>query len=150
MTPLSEHFTLEELTRSDVATRRAIDNTPDAQTQARLCILAQGLERVRALLAVPMHIDSGYRCPTLNAAIGGARDSRHMVGLAADFVAPDFGAPKAIAEFLADRADDLRFDQLIQEGDWVHIAFADDTPPRGDILTAHFVGGTVRYTKGLA
>lgn len=148
---LSQHFTLAELTGSDYAVRHGIDNVPDGAILDNLSTLAQGLERVRALLVAPMFISSGYRCPELNAALKGARRSAHLRGLAADFVAPGFGSPLAICRRLEAEAAYLNFDQLIQEGRWVHIAFPEiSESPRLEVLTAHFGPGGTTYTKGLA
>lgn len=134
---LTAHFTLDELVRSDYAVRKGIDNTPDADVLANIYVLADGLERVRNVLSVPIHVSSGYRCPKLNAAIGGARTSAHMQGLAADFVAPQFGTPKDIVKELTKHEAQLAYDQVILEfpdrpGGWVHIAFSD--APRGMVL----------------
>lgn len=144
------HFTIDELTHSDTALRKGIDNTPDAGALANLDILMSGLERVRAALGKPMHISSGYRGPKLNAAIGGSRSSAHMKGLAADFTCPAFGDPLAVCRHLMIMHKSINYDQLINEGRWIHIGFADvDQLPRGEVLTAHFSNGGVTYTKGL-
>ena len=145
---LSSHFTLDELTFSETAVRRCIDNSPDADVFANIKMLAQGLERVRSILGYPMHISSGYRCPKLNSAIGGSKSSAHMQGLAADFTCHEFGTPYDVCVALEHEKGYIGFDQLIMEGKWVHIAFSDN--PRGEVLTAHFIGGGVSYTKGLA
>lgn len=101
---LTENFSLAELTASATAQRRGIDNHPGLEIISHLAQLAMHLERVRhALGDKPMIISSGYRCPDLNQAVGGARRSAHMEGWAADFTCPDFGSPlqivKALAEF---------------------------------------------------
>lgn len=142
---LSDHFALDELTFSSTAQRLAIDNTPDLNTVTHLTILAMGLERVRALLGAAMHIDSGYRCPALNRAVGGVANSAHLDGYAADFTCATFGAPFAIAKAIA--ASDIAFDQCIQEGTWVHISF--DPRMRRDCLTASFGPGGATYSKGV-
>ncbi len=147
---LSEHFTYEELTRSSYAIRAGIDNTPPANLLPNLALLASGLERVRAVLAMPIHVDSGYRCPAVNAGVGGRLHppSEHTLGLAADIICPAFGTPRQIAEALIARQADVRFSKLIQEGDWLHVAFVPDGP-QGQVLTAHFGVGPVNYTQGL-
>lgn len=150
MIQLSTHFTLEELTASEFAVRKGIDNTPPSDIVAALENTARGLERIRKLLGAPMHIHSCYRCPKLNSAIGGASQSQHMLGQAADFVAPGFGDPTDICREIADHADEIDFDQLISEGSWVHVSFTDESIPRRSILTAHFGSGGATYTKGLA
>jgi zinc D-Ala-D-Ala carboxypeptidase len=128
---LTAHFTLDELVHSDDAVKDGIDNTPPASVVDHLQLLAVGLESVRTLLSnAPMHISSGYRCPQLNRAEHGANVS----GFAADFECPTFGTPIKIVEFL--EKSGLKFDQLIQEGTWVHISFAPTM--RQQVLTAHF------------
>ena len=146
MTKLSEHFTLEELTFSATAQRKQIDNKPPAEVLENMKRLAAGLEEVRAVLGNnPMRINSGYRSPKLNRAVGGARLSAHMAGYAADFVCPDFGSPLKIVKALA--ATGIQFDKLIQEGTWVHISFAPEA--RRQLLTAHFGPNGTSYTAGV-
>ena len=143
---LTEHFSTEELTASSTAQRFSIDNTQPAEILPRLNVLAHGLEIVRTLLGDhPLHIDSGYRCPELNAAVKGARDSAHMKGYAADFTCADYGTPLDIVQTLAH--SDVQFDQIIQEGTWVHISF--DPQLRREILTAHFGADGTTYSKGV-
>lgn len=143
---LSKNFTLEELTLSQEAVRKGLDNTPDHDTMENLRVLASGLETVRGALGnVPILVSSGYRSPKVNAAVGGSRGSQHLSGLAADFTAPKFGTPKEIClEIVASGID---FDQLIHEGSWVHISFGPGM--RRSILTASFKGGKATYTQGI-
>lgn len=128
MTYLSPHFTLDELTLSQTAARMGIDNTPTAAALAALQRTALGLEAVRMRLGGgPIGVSSGYRCLTLNRAIGSKDGSQHVLGEAADFTAPRFGSPRQIVDALVD--SDVPYDQLILEfGRWVHISFA--TQPR--------------------
>ena len=120
---LTEHFRLEELTRSDVAQRRGIDNHAGLEIITHLTQLALGLEKIRQALGdKPLRISSGYRCPELNRAVGGAKLSAHMDGYAADFTCPDFGTPLEIVRALT--KSNIQFDKLIQEGTWVHVSFA--------------------------
>lgn len=141
---LTDHFTLAELMRSSVAERKGIDNSVPDRLLPHLFILAVGLEQVRALLGFPLHIDSGYRCPALNAAVGGAKQSAHMDGFAADFICPAFGDPLSIVKAI--EASDIKFDKCIQEGTWVHISFA--PAMRRELLTAHFGPNGTTYTQG--
>ena len=141
---LSEHFSLDELTASTTAVRLGIDNTAPPEVVEALKVAAAGLEQVRTLLGRPMHIDSGYRCPQLNAAVRGAKNSAHMSGFAADFVCPDFGSPIEIVHAI--QASPIPFDLLIQEGTWVHISFAPNL--RRQVLTAHFGPAGTTYTQG--
>ena len=128
---LTDHFTVEELTRSEYALRRGIDNTPDAEVTANLQVLAQGLERARTALGAPIVISSGYRSAKVNAAIGGAVGSFHQKGLAADFKVPGMSVLDACKKLEAAK-DHIRYDKLIYEfGAWVHLQFADvDESPR--------------------
>ena len=122
MTQLSEHFALEEFTLSQSAVRAGIDNDPPAEVLAILRETAAGMEAVRALLAAPIQISSGYRSPALNAKVGGSKTSAHVLGHAVDFNCHAFGPPLAVAQAIAD--SDIEWDQLIHEfGTWVHIAF---------------------------
>ncbi len=142
---LTSHFSLEELTHSEIAVRKGLDNTPTPEIEANLAELALALEQVRELLDCPLHISSGYRSAKVNAAVGGTGTSAHCQGYAADFTAPPFGSPKDIAEKIRDSA--LVWDQLIAEGTWVHISI--DPKMRRQVMTAHFAGGKVSYSQGI-
>ncbi|MGU7780543.1 D-Ala-D-Ala carboxypeptidase family metallohydrolase [Burkholderia sp. PU8-34] len=146
---LTTHFTLEEMVASDTARRRGIDNTPSPVVVANLRRTAEVLERVREQLgARPMIVTSGYRSPALNRAVGGVANSAHLSGLAVDFVCPKFGAPIDICRVIA--ASPIEFDQLIQEGTWVHIGLvAYGTKPRRQVLTASFGTPRTTYSEGL-
>lgn len=147
---LTDHFVLSEMTQSETAARRGIDNSPSPAIVERLKRTAQTLEQVRTLLgAKPILISSGYRSPALNKAVGGASNSAHVQGLAADFTCPGYGSPLAICKRLVEVR--VEFDQLIQEGTWVHIGLAPaGQRPRQQVLTAHFGGGATRYSTGLS
>jgi hypothetical protein len=148
---LQQSFWLSEFLRSDTGQRHGIDNTPNAIALANLRhVLAPGMQRVRNLLREPVFITSGYRSPAVNRLVGGSASSQHSQGLAADFVCPEFGPPRAICRKLLEHASEVRYDQLIFEGAWVHVSFV-PTAPRGQVLTAHFTaGGGVTYTPGLS
>lgn len=145
---LTPHFTLAELTASETAERRGINNAPDPLAAKNLFRLAELLEQVRALLgAKPIRISSGYRSVALNKAVGGASNSDHLIGMAADFTCPDFGDPLKICRAIA--GSGIKFGQLIWEGTWVHISAADGTND-GQVLTAVFTPGKpTRYQPGL-
>lgn len=146
---VTAHFRLSEFTRSEYAIRHGIDNTPPTDVLPRLLVLADGLERVRAVLGVPIHIQSGYRSGLVNAGIGGSRNSQHCLGEAVDFIAPDYGPPVEVCQAILDHEDVVDFDQLIHEGAWVHVSFTTRGKPRRQVLTAHFAGGHVTYSEGL-
>jgi hypothetical protein len=146
---LTPSFWLSEFLRSDLATRKGIDNTPPPAVLANIRgVLAPAMQRVRDLLGAPVFITSGYRSPELNAAIGGAKDSQHMQGLAADFIAPAAGTPFTVCLYLLQHGLGLHWDQLIWEGNWTHVSFV-PSHPRGDLLTARFVGGRAIYERGI-
>lgn len=133
---LSDHFSLEELIASETAVRLGIDNTPSEALIPNLFVLARGLESVRAALGGrPIHVNSGYRCRALNSKIGGAKNSLHMLGLAADIICPSYGSPLAVCRTIA--AAGLRPDQIIHEfSQWCHISFVlPGDKPRGQMLT---------------
>lgn len=118
---LSEHFTLEEFTST---IHRNIDNTPPEEIQEQLKVLAWHLEGIRNLLQAPITVNSAYRSPELNKAVGGSSKSQHMSGQAVDFTAKSFGTPEQI--FNAIRNSSVPYDQLILEyGKWVHVSFSD-------------------------
>ena len=143
---LTADFHLSEFLRSDKAVRLGLDNIPDALAMASIRnFLAPGMQQVRELIGAPINISSGYRAPQVNAAVGGSRSSQHMQGLAADFAAPFFGTPIQIARAIV--ASHIKFDQLIQEGSWVHISFS--AKPRRSVLTAKFTNGVASYSHGL-
>lgn len=153
MRMISAHFSEEEATFSDTAIRLGIDNTPDAETRARIEDAAQGLESVRDFLGFAIRVSSWFRCLLLNRAIRSKDTSAHTLGWAIDFTCPLFGTPRAVAEALI--TSGIPFDQIILEGvslsapdgAWVHISF--DPKSRGEILTMLRSGGTIQYRKGL-
>jgi zinc D-Ala-D-Ala carboxypeptidase len=127
---LSRHFSLAEMIASQTATRRKIDNTPNAEQLENLKDTCRQADAVREYLGFPMLVSSGFRSPKLNTAIGGSRTSSHVRGEAMDFSCPAFGSPKAVFEHLKDSG--ISFDQMILEfpdspsGGWVHIGFGSE------------------------
>lgn len=120
---LSEHFTLDEFTRSDLAIRHGIDNTPSPEVINNLKKTAALLEEVRFLFNKPIVISSGYRCAVVNTLVNGAANSAHVLGLAVDFTIPRYGDPYKVCKAISQ--SDMDFDQLILEYDsWVHIGLA--------------------------
>ena len=132
---LTEHFALEEFTVSNTGERLGIDNTPESlRIRANLVRTAELMERIRELLGRPVIITSGYRCPALNKAVGGAVSSAHMEGLAADFIAPAYGTPYEVCRALAQNLTEFGIDQLIFEHTWTHVGLRDGEP-RKQVLT---------------
>jgi hypothetical protein len=121
---LSPHFKLFEFVISETAERKGIDNTPSDEIISRLRMLCQQiLEPARQQLG-PLHINSGYRSPALNAAIGGSASSAHMIGYAADVVPRDI-TKIAFAKWVKAHCN---FDQIIlefgtiAEPAWIHVS----------------------------
>ena len=146
---LSRHFTLEELVASETAARRGIDNTPSAEIVENLKVLCLTLEEVKDVAeGKAVLISSGYRCPKLNSAVGGSRNSAHMEGLAADCTSPKFGSVKQFCEAIRD--SDIQFDQLIFEFDsWAHISINLSGQNRRQVITARKVNGKTEYSDGI-
>ena len=135
MTQLSPHFSLEELTHSDVAVRNGWDNTPDEATQANLVRLAEFLERVKRLLGdKPVMINSAYRSKQVNDAVGSKDTSQHRLGCAADIRVPGM-TPDQVTKAIM--GSNLEFDQVIREFDsWTHVSVPnrEGEQPRGQAL----------------
>lgn len=123
---LTQHFTLEEFTRSAKAAQLGLDNTPPPELLPRLILTAELLERIRATLGVPVIVTSGYRSPKVNLAVGSSSGSDHPHGHAADIVAPAYGTPYEVARTLAPLVSTLGIGQIILEGikgkRWVHVS----------------------------
>lgn len=145
---LSEHFTLDELCISEIGARQGISNKPSESAQANLERLAQSLELVRIVLGNnPIHVNSGYRSPTVNRLVGGAPDSAHMYGLAADIICPAFGPPVEVCQAIANHG--LDFQKIILEfGSWTHFQIPDvGVHPKKELLTIRTA--SEGYLKGL-
>lgn len=136
-TLLSPHFLLREFTRTS---RKCIDNTPTPEDVYRLTKLCNWvLEPLRAQFGA-LHVNSGYRCPSLNSLISGSPTSAHLYGCAADVAPADGLSIGRMMAWLSTSA--VPFDQAIDElnvmGDgWLHIAIG--TPkmvgnPRRELL----------------
>ena len=127
-TPITMHFTIEELCASQTAKAKGINNTPNMQQMINLVYLtAYVLEPLRVAMGEPIKIGSGFRCQQLNKAVGGVTNSQHMKGQAADLCID--GDIKKGKKWFAYIRDHLPFDQLIWEKNpktgnyWVHVSF---------------------------
>jgi zinc D-Ala-D-Ala carboxypeptidase len=147
---VTEHFSWYEVQYSTTAKARGIDNTVPASLRTNVLNTAKRMEKIRALLGVPIKVTSWYRCPALNAAIGGSRTSAHMQGLAVDFKPYHMSLADA---FNIIRKSDLDYDQIIIErtkdgAAWVHVGFS-RTTPRREALRAWGVklGGRMQYAR---
>ena len=112
---LTEHFTLEEMLRSETATKKGIENRISAEEVNNLQKLCQKvLEPLRAHFGKPIRINSGFRCKALNEAVGGAKNSYHTKGRAVDI--------PFVPGYYAYIRDNLPHTELINEGGWIHVA----------------------------
>lgn len=119
-----KHFTINELTRSATAQRLGIDNTPPAEALAHLEALVEHvLDPLREAWGGPIHVNSGYRCRSLNKAVGGAAGSQHMRGEAADITVGSRLDNARLYRLLQQL--DLPVDQAINERDfaWIHVSY---------------------------
>jgi zinc D-Ala-D-Ala carboxypeptidase len=132
---LTKNFTLEELTFSETAARKDIDNTIPEEYMSNVQKLAEGLQDVRNLLDKPILISSGYRCLELNTLLGSKPTSAHTRALAADFISPGYGSVEEVMEAIVN--SDIQYDQCILEFDrWIHLAFSDEgyEPRRNNLV----------------
>ena len=118
ITPLSLHFSLEELTATD---HRQFDNTPNPDELANLNRLAKFLEQVKSVLGgKPVMINSAFRSEAVNNAVGSRNTSQHRIGCAADIRVPGMTPDEVVKAVMA---AGLGYDQIIREMDrWTHIS----------------------------
>ena len=150
---LSANFTLKELTKSDTATRLGLDNTPDEATIENLKLLCQEvLQPIRDHFGKSVTVNSGFRSPESNAAVGGSKTSDHCLGRAADIEIDGISNPD-LAHWIMDNLD---YTQLILEfytqgqpnSGWVHVSY-DPNNIKMQELTAVKVAGKTTYLAGL-
>jgi len=131
---LSEHFSLTELTTSEIAVRKGLDNLPESVALENLSRLAEKLEEVRKVLGKPIMINSAYRSPEVNSAVGGVKTSQHCLGCAADIRVPGMTPDEVVKAIIASK---IQYDQLIREFDsWTHISIPNlpEQTPRNQTL----------------
>ena len=117
------HFTIAELTRSATARRMGIDNTPPASAVSALTALVDDvLDPLRDAWGGPISVNSGYRCPALNKAVGGTPNSQHLRGEAADITVGSRSANRRLLALI--KRLDLPVDQCIDEKGcrWIHVS----------------------------
>ena len=152
MVRLSENFTLTEYTKSQTALRQGIDNTPNEEHLEKAKLLfANVVQPVRNHFG-PTVINSGYRGPALNEAVGGSSKSQHCKGEAVDIECPGT-SNYTVAKWIEENTD---FDQLILEfytpgepnSGWVHVSYI-ESGNRKQSLTAMKENGKTVYKPGL-
>ena len=147
---ISKHISDREGVYSMTATRRGLDNTPDGEQLDNMKLLAEKVfEPLREWVGGPIRINSFFRGPELNTAIGGSSKSQHCKGQAVDI--DDGGCNKTNAEMYKYIKDELEFDQMIWEfGDddnpnWVHISYVSKDANRNRCLKAYKDKGKTKY-----
>ena len=150
---LTKNFSYQEMIKSSTADRIGVSNDATREHVINLVNLCNFiLQPVRDEFG-PIRINSGYRSPALNKAVGGSKTSQHCNGEAADFESSRISNPE-LATWVAKNLD---FDQLILEfydgkdphSGWVHCSYKMDGSNRGNTLTALRVNGKTQYKKGL-
>lgn len=118
-----EHFTIKELSHSDTALAKGIDNFPTAEAISNLIKLVDNvLDPLREKYGKPIRVSSGYRSAILNRSVNGATSSQHRLGEAADITTGSKDENRKLFEIIK---NELLFDQLIDEKNfsWVHVSF---------------------------
>jgi len=150
---LTANFSLHELSKSETALRMGFDNTPDAEATENLRLLCEKvLQPVRDHYGKGVKVNSAYRSPESNAAVGGSKTSDHCKGMAADIEIPGV-ANADLAQWIM---DNLEYTQLILEfytpgipdSGWVHVSY-DPNNLKKQELTATKVAGKTTYLPGL-
>ena len=121
-----KYFTIKELSHSETANRKGIDNTPTGDVVVSMTTLInEWLDPVRELYGKAITVTSGFRCPILNKAVGGVNSSQHVKGEAADLVGINddetrkiFETAKAFGQF-----DQLLYEKNSKGNFWVHISY---------------------------
>lgn len=118
-----KYFSIEELCKSDTAKAKGIDNTPTDEVKRNLTDLIENvLDPLREWYGKPIPVNSGYRCPELNKAIGGVATSFHQFGKGVDIDARSDEENKKLFDYIK---DNLPFTELGWEhgGAWVHVGY---------------------------
>ncbi len=150
---LTQNFSLEELTKSEIALRKNMDNTPDQEALDNLQLLCENvLQPLRDAYKRGIKVNSAYRSPDVNAAVGGVRTSDHCKGQAADIEIPGVSNVE-LAQYLADNFEFTQvilefFTQGVPDSGWVHVSYNPDNLKR-QVLTAVKQNGKTVYLNGI-
>jgi len=150
---LSKNFTLQEFTKSQTATRLGLDNEPNRSHLSNAKDLFKWVVQPVRDHFGPTVINSGYRGPALNTAVGGSKTSQHCLGEAVDIECPGVSNVE-VAEWIR---DNLKFDQLILEfhtkgipdSGWVHVSYKNPKENRQKSMTALKENGKTVYKLGI-
>ena len=147
---ISDHISYKEATYSRTATRLDIENKPNEKQMQSMCLIADEVfEPLRMYVGGPIKINSFFRAPKLNKAIGGSTKSQHCHGQAIDL--DDTYGRATNAEMYNFIKEHLDFDQMIWEfgdddnPDWVHISYVSPEENRKRCLKAYKENGKTKY-----
>ena len=147
---ISKHISYKEATYSRTATRLNIDNKPNEEQLKNMKLIAEEVfEPLRMWVGGPIKINSFFRSPKLNTAIGGSSKSQHCHGQAIDL--DDTFGRATNAEMFDFIKEHLNFDQMIWEfgdddnPDWVHVSYVNDKDNRNRCLLAYKENGKTKY-----
>ena len=150
MENISKHISYKEATRSNTAIRRGIENIPDVEELENMKLIAEKVfEPLRKWVGGPIKINSFYRSPELNVAIGGSKKSQHCHGQAIDI--DDTYGHRSNASMFHHLRYSLDYDQIIWEfGDdknpaWVHVSYVSEEKNRHRCLQAYKENGKTKY-----
>jgi len=150
MEKISKHISYKEATRSNTALRRGIENIPDVEELENMKLIAEKVfEPLRKWVGGPIKINSFYRSPELNVAIGGSKKSQHCHGQAIDI--DDTYGHRSNASMFHHLRYSLDYDQIIWEfGDdknpaWVHVSYVSEEKNRHRCLQAYKENGKTKY-----
>ena len=135
-----KHFTISELLKSDTALKHSLWNGAPKEAEENLrSLVEQVLDPLREQYGRPIRVTSGYRCPKLNNLVGGAPNSQHMRGEAADIVAnnpEDNVLLGRLIEALG-KFDQLIYEQCDRKGNprWIHVSYKPNGWNRKQVLT---------------
>lgn len=157
---ISEHLSYNEVTISQTAVRKGIDNTPNEDQLKNLGLLARKIfEPLRRIVSEERGIDTAicvsscFRSAKLNTAIGGSKTSQHCKGQAMDIDIDGWYADYSNADLFYIIEEEFNFDQLIWEfgneinPNWVHVSYVSDDKNRNQVLIAKKVEGKTKYIK---
>ena len=115
------HFTLSELKKSATADKLGISNSIPLSIIPNIEILInQVLDPIREYMNEPIYVNSGYRCPLLNKAVGGVAGSQHVLGQAADITTRSRENNLIMERYIE---ENLVFDQMIVYKNFIHISY---------------------------
>ena len=150
MDKISDHISYKEATRSNTALRRGIENIPDVEELENMKLIAEKVfEPLRKWVGGPIKINSFYRSPELNVAIGGSKKSQHCHGQAIDI--DDTYGHRSNASMFHHLRYAMDYDQIIWEfGDdknpaWVHVSYVSEEKNRHRCLQAYKENGKTKY-----